>query len=202
MNDQHMSGRCPVSRCRNRYKRCQVPLGCVAGCGYYRTCYGCTMHPWAASEINYSGIGPQDITSAQQRRYLNSGVSRGEDSHDHKCQVSNSGSGSESDHQRDDFPFEVVNEALRRAVTFTELVIGTQLVVLERFAVGGDSNFTRLFGSEIQNEGWQAIANQQPARPPGSEDFWARGATERWISADTRRRCQSPSVSHSSAPAI
>ncbi|EAW17751.1 putative sexual development protein (LsdA) [Aspergillus fischeri NRRL 181] len=53
------------------------------------------------------------------------------------------------------FPVSDFNSAIVLAANFTDLVLGTLQDVVERFAVGGDFNFTRIISSVIGNEGEQ-----------------------------------------------
>ncbi|RHZ63580.1 putative sexual development protein (LsdA) [Aspergillus thermomutatus] len=53
------------------------------------------------------------------------------------------------------FPVSDFDHAIALAATFTDLVLGTLQDVVERFAVGGDFNFTRIISSVIGNEGEQ-----------------------------------------------
>ncbi|EAW12899.1 putative sexual development protein (LsdA) [Aspergillus clavatus NRRL 1] len=53
------------------------------------------------------------------------------------------------------FPVSDFDQAIALAATFTDLVLGTLQDVVERFAVGGDFNFTRIISSVIGNEGEQ-----------------------------------------------
>ncbi|RHZ59779.1 hypothetical protein CDV55_106778 [Aspergillus turcosus] len=53
------------------------------------------------------------------------------------------------------YPVSDFNSAIVLAANFTDIVLGTLQDVVERFAVAGDVNFTRLFGSVIGNEGEQ-----------------------------------------------
>ncbi|KAI9928426.1 hypothetical protein ASPWEDRAFT_170576 [Aspergillus wentii DTO 134E9] len=69
------------------------------------------------------------------------------------------------------FPVEDFDSAIILAVTFTDLVLGTLQDVVERFAVGGDFNLTRLISSVIGQEGeqlgwYRILQNKIPSELP------------------------------------
>ncbi|KJF60407.1 uncharacterized protein CIMG_12947 [Coccidioides immitis RS] len=81
-NNEHTTAPCPVPRCRNRWKRCQITGGCFKRSNNwrYRMCYGCTDHPAVRNNLTFGGLRQRDVTRKQRQSYNDTGDAGGDSS--------------------------------------------------------------------------------------------------------------------------
>ncbi|KAE8346091.1 hypothetical protein BDV24DRAFT_147751 [Aspergillus arachidicola] len=70
-NNKHRTTPCPVPRCRNRWKRCQITGGCFRNT---------TDFTYRINNLVFGGIRQRDVSRAQRDDYKNTGNSGGDTS--------------------------------------------------------------------------------------------------------------------------
>ncbi|PYI06445.1 hypothetical protein BO78DRAFT_114906 [Aspergillus sclerotiicarbonarius CBS 121057] len=81
-NNEHNTAPCPVPRCKNRWKQCQVTGGCFKRSNNWsrRMCYACKAHPAVKDDLDFGAQGQRDVTRAQRADYKDTGTAGGDTS--------------------------------------------------------------------------------------------------------------------------